>query len=193
MPVSALRASGWGLALAILPAAAHAAGGMPQFDVTSFPTQIFWLVVSFALLYVLMAGLVLPRIGHTIEAREGKIQADLDAAQKANDAARVAAEAQREALAEARGKAAGTVRQAAEAAAAETTAHLTTLGEKLAGQIGEAERRIAEQRAQALAGLSSLATEITSSVLGKLVGNVDGTQVAAKVAEAVETARKGTK
>lgn len=192
MPVSALRTSGWALALAILPAAAHAAG-MPQFDVSTFPSQIFWLVVSFALLYVLMSWLVLPRIGRTIEAREAKIQSDLDAAQKANDAARVAAEAQRKALAEARGKASATLRQSTDAAAAETTASLAAIGEKLAGQIGEAERRIAEQRAQALGGLSSLAAEIAGSVLGKLVGNVDGAQVAAKVAAAVETARKGTK
>ena len=192
MPVSALRTSGWALALAILPAAAHAAG-MPQFDVNTFPSQIFWLIVSFIILYVLMSQIVLPRIGRTIEAREAKIQSDLDAAQKANDAARVAAEAQRKALAEARGKATATVHQAAEAAGAETTAVLTKLGEKLAAKIGEAEERIAEQRAQALGGLSSLAVDITGSILGKLVGPVDGAQVTAKVAEAVETARKGTK
>ena len=63
---------------------------MPQFDLTRFPTQIFWLVVCFAVLYALMANLVLPRIGKTIESRERKIQGDLDAAQKANDAARAA-------------------------------------------------------------------------------------------------------
>ena len=72
-----------------LPVAAQAAG-MPQFDVKSFPSQVFWLVVCFAVLYVLMAKLVLPRIGRTIESRESKIQSDLDAAQKANDAARAA-------------------------------------------------------------------------------------------------------
>ena len=52
---------------------------MPQFDVKAFPSQIFWLVVCFAVLYFLMAKFVLPSIGKTIESREHKIQADLDA------------------------------------------------------------------------------------------------------------------
>jgi len=188
----ARRVAAGTLVLAGLPAAAHAAG-MPQFDVSSFDSQIFWLVVSFALLYVLMSRLVLPRIGHTIEAREAKIQADLAAAQQANDAARAAAAAQDKALAEARGRAHETIHGAAEAAAAETAAGLNAVGSKLAETIAAAERRIGEQRLQALDGLTSLATEITTSILGKLVGAADGGQVTAKVAAAVDDVRKRIK
>ena len=65
MPVPALRTSVTAAALIGAPVAAQAAG-MPQFDLTRFPTQIFWLVVCFAVLYALMANLVLPRIGKTI-------------------------------------------------------------------------------------------------------------------------------
>jgi len=190
VPTKALRASVGAIVLAGLPAAAHAAG-MPQFDIKTFDSQIFWLVVSFGVLYLLMSRLVLPRIGHTIEAREAKIQADLTAAEKANDAARVAATAQDKALAEARGRAHATVHSAAEAASAETTASLHTLAEKLAGTIAAAERRIEEQRVQALTGLAALATEISTSILDKLVGTADGAQVAAKVAAAVEAAKRG--
>jgi len=166
---------------------------MPQFDITTFPSQVFWLVVSFGLLYLLMSRLVLPRIGNTIEAREGKIQGDLAAAQAANDAARVAAEAEAKAIAEARTRASASVHAAAEAAAAETSANLHKVGERLAGDIAAAERRIGEQRSQALSGLASLATEVTTSMLDKLVGPVDHGQVAAKVAEAVQASGKGSK
>jgi len=109
VPVQALRISVAAAALIGLPFAAQAAG-MPQFDLTRFPTQIFWLVVCFAVLYFLMAKAVLPKIGKTIESREHKIQADLDAAQKANDAARAAGIEQDKALAEARGQASGLIR-----------------------------------------------------------------------------------
>ena len=67
MPVQALRTSVAAAALIGLPFAAQAAG-MPQFDLTRFPTQIFWLVVCFAVLYFLMAKAVLPKIGATIMA-----------------------------------------------------------------------------------------------------------------------------
>jgi F-type H+-transporting ATPase subunit b len=190
VPVSALRTSGWAFVLAVLPVAAHAAG-MPQFDVTTFPSQIFWLVVSFALLYLLMSRLVLPRISKTIEARETKIQGDLTAAQAANDAARVAAEKQAKALAEARASAHSTVHAAADAAAHETSASLHKVGDRLAGEITAAEGRIDAQKAQALSGLTTLSTEIATSILGKLVGSVDNGKVADKVAQAVQATGKG--
>ena len=196
MPVQAPRTWALGAALTALFLAgpALAAGGeqksgMPQFNLANFPSQIFWLVVSFAVLYFLVSTLVLPRIGKIVESREGKIQGDLDAAQKANDAARIAAAEQEKALSEARTQASGVVREATEKAAQHTTAKLHELGDKLAATISEAELRIAEQRTQAIAGLSGMSSEIASAVLSKLVGSADPAQVA----RAVEAATKAGK
>lgn len=193
MPVLALRALASATVsaalLAVGPALAadgQGSGGMPQFDPGSFPSQIFWLVVSFAILYFLMATMVLPRIGGIVENRERKIQADLSAAQQANDAARAAGAEQDKALATARTEASHVIRQASDAAAAQTTARMHEIGEKLAAEIGEAERRIAEQRAQALSGLTGMSNEIASAVLTRLVGSAD----AGQVSRAVEAAAK---
>ena len=169
-----------------LAADEHGSAGMPQFDVTRFPSQIFWLVVSFAVLYFLMAKLVLPRIGGIVESRDAKIQADLDAAQKANDAARAAAQEQEKALSTARGQASQLVREAAEAAAAQTSAKMHEIADRLAGEITAAERRIGEQRSQALTGLAGMSAEIASAVLTRLVGSAD----AGAVAQAVDQAAK---
>ena len=197
MPVQALRtwASAAVVTAAFLAGPALAAGGeehksgMPQFNVANFPSQIFWLVVSFAVLYFLVSTLVLPRIGKIVESREGKIQGDLDAAQKANDAARIAAAEQEKALSEARTQASGVVREATETAAQHTTAKLHEIGDRLAATISEAELRIAQQKTNAIAGLSGMSSEIASAVLSKLVGSAD----AAQVARAVEAATKAGK
>lgn len=196
MPVQALRTSASAAALTVLFVAgpALAAGGeqksgMPQFNLSNFPSQIFWLVVSFAVLYFLVSTMVLPRIGKIVENREGKIQGDLDAAQKANDAARIAAAEQEKALSEARAQASGVVREATEKAAQHTTAKMHELGDKLAASIAEAELRIAQQRTQAMSGLSGMSSEIATAVLSKLVGSAD----AAQVARAVESATKAGK
>ncbi len=42
---------------------------MPQLDVETFPSQMFWLAVTFILLYLLMSRVGLPRLSAAIEAR----------------------------------------------------------------------------------------------------------------------------
>ena len=58
--------------------AAHetAKAGMPQLDITTFPNQVFWLLVFLALVYILLSRVALPRIGGTIAHRKGTITAD---------------------------------------------------------------------------------------------------------------------
>ena len=53
---------------------------MPQLDFHTFPTQIFWLVVSFVLLYLLMRVVALPRIEKIVEERRRRLDEDLEKA-----------------------------------------------------------------------------------------------------------------
>jgi len=50
---------------------------MPQFDISWFPSQIFWLVVTFAIFYFVLSNFVLPQLGAAIEGRASKIEGDL--------------------------------------------------------------------------------------------------------------------
>jgi len=71
---------------------------MPQLDITTFAPQIFWLAVSFVVLYVLMSRLALPRIGAILAARSGQIEGDLDAARRLKAEAEAAVAAYEKAL-----------------------------------------------------------------------------------------------
>jgi F-type H+-transporting ATPase subunit b len=61
--------------------AAEGKGGLPQFDPTWFPSQLFWLVVTFVVLYTVMTTTVLPALTKTVEGRRTKIETDLKAAE----------------------------------------------------------------------------------------------------------------
>ena len=61
--------------------------GPPQFAVETFPSQLFWLVVSFGTLYLLFSGAALPRIQQGITARAGHIHNLLGDARRLRDEA----------------------------------------------------------------------------------------------------------
>ena len=78
---------------------------MPQLDFATFPSQLFWLGVSFAVLYVLMSRFALPRVGAALEARHKTIEADKQAALDLKERAEAALAAYEEAMVRARAQA----------------------------------------------------------------------------------------
>jgi len=183
-----MRSIGYSALAAILLAsgtASAASGGMPQLNFGDFAPQLVWLLVAFVVLYLIMSRLAVPAIADTLEKRQAKIQADLDAAEKANDATREAVASYEKRLADAREEARKLTRERAEADSAALSARLAEVGDRLGGQIAEAEKRIAGQRATVMAGLEQLATDIAASAYSKLAGQpADQGALAAKVAAA---------
>ena len=78
---------------------------MPQLDVSTFSSQIFWLIICFSVLYYLLSRKALPRISETLEARQDRIAADLDQAQRLRREAETALASYEGAMAEAQGRA----------------------------------------------------------------------------------------
>ncbi len=55
---------------------------MPQFDFTTYSSQIFWFAICFAALYLSMHFIVLPRIRDIIGARKKVVDTDLSSAEE---------------------------------------------------------------------------------------------------------------
>jgi F-type H+-transporting ATPase subunit b len=174
-------------AAVLLPGGAFAAGTMPQLNPHDMVPQVVWLAILFAVLYLLMSTVAVPRIAATLEARDAKISGDLAAAEKANEDARALIENYHQRLTAARDSARGLTREREEADAAAAAARLTQLSERIGGQIAEAEKRIGEQRANALSGLEQMAVEVAQSAYAKLVGqSADASALNAKVTAAMK-------
>jgi F-type H+-transporting ATPase subunit b len=161
--------------------------GMPQFDPKTMPSQIFWLIVAFAVLYVVMSKVVVPMLGGTIEARAAKIQGDLDAAARARDEAKSALMHYERSIAEARAQAQAANRAAADAASAASAARLAEVGTRIGGEIAAAESRIAEARQAAMGNVRSMAVDVAQAAFSKLVGSqADAARVDALVGDALK-------
>ncbi|MDP3458317.1 MAG: ATPase, partial [Hyphomonas sp.] len=77
----------------------------PAFDPTWFASQLFWLAITFGLLYYLMARVIVPRIGGILEDRSDRIVGDLAEASRLKEESERVIETYEAELAEARRKA----------------------------------------------------------------------------------------
>ena len=159
---------------------------MPQLDVATFPPQLFWLAVTFIVLYILMKVWALPQVGSAIEQRRRRLDEDLGRAAQMKAEAEAVFAAYEKALAAARVEAQSTIRAQSERLAAEAAERQRERTEALARQIAEAERRIAEAKQQALSEVRGIAVEVARSVTEKLIGApADEQNVAAAVDRAM--------
>lgn len=163
---------------------------MPQFDITTFPSQIFWLVVTFVALYWVVAKIAVPRIGEVLEQRARVIQDDLDraAALKAETDQTIAA--YEKAMAAAREQAGDHMRAVTAEAKAIADKRTTEIANQVAQQVSEAEARIAKAKDEALAGLRTVAADTARDVVAKLANLAPA---AADVDAAVSAALKERK
>ena len=65
-----------------MEAFAAESGGMPQLNPEFWISQIFWLTLTFGILYLVLSKLILPKIGENLESRKSKILENIEAAEK---------------------------------------------------------------------------------------------------------------
>jgi F-type H+-transporting ATPase subunit b len=169
MPIKSLSAL---LAIAAGAGAgpALAAVGLPQLDVSTYAPQVIWLAISFALLYVLMARVALPRIGRVLEERRDRVSDNLEKAESLKAEAEGVAEAYEGALAEARAEAQTILRQAADQMAADADQRHARISERLETEIKAGEAHIAEARQQAVANIRQVVVEVAGAAAARLSG-----------------------
>ncbi|HAH09613.1 MAG TPA: F0F1 ATP synthase subunit B' [Alphaproteobacteria bacterium] len=164
---------------------AKGGGGLPQLKPESFAGQLFWLAVTFALLFVLLTTVALPRIGAVLAARKARIKADLDDAAAAQRRAEEAGQALELAMAEARNRARKLGEEARERVRAEVDATTRSENDRLAADVARAEARIQQMREAALANVRGIATETASAVVERLSGTAADPAVIAAAVDGV--------
>ena len=143
---------------------------MPQLDVNAWPPQLFWLAVTFLVLYFIILKVVIPRTGGTIEGRNNRISGDLASAQRLKEETEKTLAEYEKALAEARDKAHGIAQATRERLNAEVEAARAKLDGELAAKIAAAEKSIQAARAKALASVGELAGDIAADIVSQLTG-----------------------
>lgn len=163
--------------------AEHASsGGLPQFDPTWFASQVFWLAVSFALLYFIFAKKTLPDISGVIENRKNHIQSDLETAEKLTAQADAVHDAYMENLTKAQNEAAKAVQSVESKMKKKSEKAMDDFRARSEKEVQEAERRIESAKQTAMGDMNAIVAETASIAVEKIIGtNADVKQVQAIV------------
>lgn len=160
---------------------------MPQLDVTTFASQIIWLTITFAALFFVMWKVAVPRISDVLEARQRRIEDNLDKAATFKKDAEAAIEAYEMAIAKARSEALGLITETAHSLHAEAAKQEASLAETLKAKIAESEAAIAKARETAIAGIRDMAQDVAIAATEKLSGRAPD---ASAVGKAIDAAMK---
>ena len=158
---------------------------MPQLDLEYFAPQIIWLVITFTVLWVLMAKLALPRIGLILEERQKRISENLAMAEDLKLDADAEIESYETAISEGKEQARMIISEAIKSSANEAEKQTQELNVSISKMLKEAEERIESAKSIALKNVQSSAVEITSDIVEHLI---DREFQETEVKTAVETA-----
>lgn len=145
-------------------------GGLPQLDFTTWPTQIFWLMVSFALAYVLMWKLVTPQIASVLEDRHARLEDDMQRTRQAADEAEEMRLNFEKTLTDARAQASEQTRTSTAEAIADAEQKTSEASQRLGDKINKAEAKIMQARKEALKELDDVAVNGAIDAVATLTG-----------------------
>lgn len=155
--------------------------GMPQLCADWMPNQIFWLVVTLVVIFLVLSRIALPRIGAVLAERRGTITNDLAAAEELKQKAVEAEKAYHEALAQAKAEANRIVADARADIQKELDAATAKADAEISAKAAESEARIAEIRAGALEAVTEVAKDTAKELVTALGGKADARSVTAAV------------
>ena len=141
------------------------AEGMPQLDFSTFPNQIFWLVVTLVVIYLILNGIAIPRIRKSwpngVEHESTTLNSPRPSGVKA-----VECEEQYElALTEARGKAREVLDSAKAEFARDLESATAEADQRIAVKVAESEERINDIRANAIKSIEHVAGEVAEDIV----------------------------
>ncbi len=164
--------------------------GLPQFNPKYFPSQLFWLFVCFAFLYVFFSKKTLPEISSVLENRRNHIQSDLEQAESLRSQAEETQRIYENGLESARKESAQIIYDLHEEIQ-ETAQHKNEFFiEKSKLSIQELEDKLQKAKKETMEEMNTIAAEIASAAAEQIVGIATNLDDAKTVVEALSNSKK---
>ena len=157
-------------------------GGMPQLNPEFWISQIFWLSLTFGVLYITLSKLILPKISANLELRKSQIQENIESAEKQRQSSDSKLKEYDEIVLKSKIEAKNIFKDAREKALKDINSKRETLDQQINEEIKKAEKEIDVLRKSAPEKINKIAIETSSELLKKLIGaDVNSSSISAIV------------
>jgi F-type H+-transporting ATPase subunit b len=153
-----------------MEAFAAESGGMPQLNPEFWISQIFWLTLTFGILYLVLSKLILPKISANLETRKSQILENIEAAEKQREDSEMKLKEYEEIISKSKLEAKTIFNQAREKALKDINAKKEVLEGQIDEEISKAEEEIKTLRNGAPDKINKIAIETSSELIQKLIG-----------------------
>ncbi len=144
--------------------------GMPQLNPEFWISQIFWLTLTFGILYVVLSKFILPKISANLELRKSQIQENIDAAEKQRMNSEAKLKEYDDIVLKSRLEAKNIFKIAREKLIQDINSKKNILDKQLDEEIKKAEQEIKSLKKSAPEKINKIAVETSSEILKKLIG-----------------------
>ena len=145
-------------------------GGMPQLNPEFWVSQIFWLTLTFGILYLVLSKLILPKISANLELRKSQIQENVEAADKQRKSSEAKLKEYDDIILKSKLEAKNIFKDARDNLFKEINLKKETLDKQIDAEIKKAEQEIEVLKRSAPEKINKIAIETTSELLIKLIG-----------------------
>jgi F-type H+-transporting ATPase subunit b len=157
-------------------------GGMPQLNPEFWISQIFWLTLTFGILYVVLSKLILPKISANLELRKSQIQENIEAAEKQRENSVSKLREYDEIISKNKLEAKNIFKDAREKVIKDINSKKETLDKQIDEEVKKAEQEINVLKKGAPEKINKMAIETSSELVKKLIGaDVNNSSISAIV------------
>ena len=168
----------------IKEAFAAESGGMPQLNPEFWVSQIFWLTLTFGILYIVLSKLILPKISANLELRKSQIQENIEAAEKQRESSDAKLKEYDNIILKSKLEAKNILRDAKEKVVKNINSKKETLDKQIDEEIKKAEQEIGALRKNAPEKIRKIAIETSAQLVKKLIGaEINNSSISAIVSD----------
>ena len=145
-------------------------GGMPQLNPEFWISQIFWLTLTFGILYIVLSKLILPKISANLELRKSQIQDNIEAADKQRENSESKLKEYDDIVLKNKLEANNIFKEAREKVLKDINNKKEILDKQIDEEIKKAEKEISLLRKSAPEKINKIAIDTSSELVKKLIG-----------------------